>query len=321
MSKGLKPVSNRRDDAMSRVKWDRLEVLLADYYRAQGYEVDHCGTGGSRNNFDGGVDLRLSKGDERLLVQCKHWNAYKVAHNDVHQLLGVVVNEEATGGILATSGEFTKAAIEAASRQARIRLIDGDELRAMLGPLPGEEVEELDMRLSAPVTVGARRIAAHAAERAGVAAEERVRYGGAPRRVTTGAASDALVLLALKLLFIGIIVMLFIGAITKVSENLGKRITPRTQPRSMPTVNPLPAPQHDAGVLDAPTLTQSEDRTARGAAQVDSVESEAQARERRRRRAETMRVLEAYTPELLVAPPSTHRERWQAEGVGTDATK
>jgi hypothetical protein len=45
-----------------------------------------------------------------------------------------MVNEGATGAILITSGEFTQAAIEAANRQAHVRLVDGDELRSMLGP-------------------------------------------------------------------------------------------------------------------------------------------------------------------------------------------
>jgi restriction system protein len=45
---GLKNVRNRRDDALTRVGWDRLETMLADYYRGHGWSVDHIGTGGSR---------------------------------------------------------------------------------------------------------------------------------------------------------------------------------------------------------------------------------------------------------------------------------
>jgi restriction system protein len=41
----LKNVRNRRDDALARVGWDRLETMLADYYRGQGWSVDHVGTG------------------------------------------------------------------------------------------------------------------------------------------------------------------------------------------------------------------------------------------------------------------------------------
>ena len=133
---GLKRVSQRRNDALSRVGWEQLESLLATYYRGQRYQVEEVGTGATGARFDGGIDLKLRKDDEYILVQCKHWNAMKVTHNAVHELLGIMVNQGATGAILVTSGEFSKAAIEAATRQGHVQLIDGQELRAMIGPLP-----------------------------------------------------------------------------------------------------------------------------------------------------------------------------------------
>ncbi|HET6434263.1 MAG TPA: restriction endonuclease [Xanthomonadaceae bacterium] len=165
---GHKRVRERRHDALARVGWEQLEVLLATWYRGQGYEVEHTGTGASGSKYDGGIDLKLRRPGEYLLVQVKHWNAYKVPHNDVHQLLGLMVNEGATGAILVTSGEFTKAAIEAATRHGHVRLIDGDELRAMLGPLPE----------SAPPPSTLAPIAARAGERLLLAAEDRIRHGG-----------------------------------------------------------------------------------------------------------------------------------------------
>ncbi|WP_449283996.1 restriction endonuclease [Luteimonas yanweni] len=94
---GLKRVRERRNDALAGEDWARVERLLADYYRGQSYAVEHCGTGGRAARFDGGVDLRLRRDGETILVQCKHWNAYQVSHNAVHQLLGIIGNEQATG--------------------------------------------------------------------------------------------------------------------------------------------------------------------------------------------------------------------------------
>ncbi len=133
--RGLKNVSQRRDDALSRIGWADFERLLAAYYRNAGWRVEHAGTGATGARFDGGVDLRLRRDAERVLVQCKHWNAKQVTHNPVHELIGVMVNEGATGAILISSGEFTRAAIEAAQRHGHVTLIDGDALRAMLGPI------------------------------------------------------------------------------------------------------------------------------------------------------------------------------------------
>lgn len=133
---GLKNVRHRHDDALSRKDWAAVESLLAVYYRGQGWQVEHCGTAASAQRFDGGIDLKLRHDDQYVLVQCKHWNAKQVPHNEVHQLLGVMVNEGATGAILVSSGEFTQAAVDAAQKLGHVQLIDGVELRQMIGPLP-----------------------------------------------------------------------------------------------------------------------------------------------------------------------------------------
>ena len=47
------------NDALSRVAWQDFEVLIANHYRDQGYDVLHCGDGrfGVRNSSE--VDLRM----------------------------------------------------------------------------------------------------------------------------------------------------------------------------------------------------------------------------------------------------------------------
>jgi restriction system protein len=133
---GLKNVQSRWNDSLSRVGWADLESLLADYYRGQGYQVEHVGTGASGADFDGGIDLKLRKDDQYIVVQCKHWNVKQVTHNAMHELFGVMLTQGATGAILVTSGEFTASAKQAAATQNRLQLIDGNALRDMLGPLP-----------------------------------------------------------------------------------------------------------------------------------------------------------------------------------------
>ena len=129
-----KSVSQRYSDALTRVSWQDFERLLASWYAGQGYRVEHVGTGASGTIFDGGIDLKLYRHADYIVVQCKHWNAAQVTHNAVHELLGVMLTEQATGAIVVTSGEFTRAAQAAASKEPRVQLIDGAELRQMLGP-------------------------------------------------------------------------------------------------------------------------------------------------------------------------------------------
>jgi restriction system protein len=133
---GPNNVSHRHDDALSRVGWAELECLLATYYREVGWWVEHAGTGGTGTKFDGGVELRIRRNAEVVLVQCKYWNAGQVPHDALRELLDAMVSEGATGAILVSDGEFTCATIDAAQRHGQMKLIDGHTLRGMLGHLP-----------------------------------------------------------------------------------------------------------------------------------------------------------------------------------------
>ena len=208
---GLKNVRNRRVDALSRVGWDRLEILMADYYQRQGYQVEHVGTGGAGNRFDGGVDLKLHKDGQYIVVQCKHWNAKQVPHNAVHELLGIMVNEGANGAILATSGEFTPYARESASKSGHVQLIDGDALRAMLGPLP--DLTEL------PAGHRATAIANAVGERLVRAAEDRIRGNAGRRRPPASVKAMGFVLLA-KMALAGLALLLLFVAFRNLTTTL-----------------------------------------------------------------------------------------------------
>jgi hypothetical protein len=128
----LKKVKSRWHDDLSRASWQDFERLIAEYYRAQGYEVKHVGTAASPAQTDGGIDLKIYKDGKYDIVQCKHWNARQVTHNSVHELIGVMATEKADSAVIITSGEFTAAANLAASKFERITLIDGANIRMLL---------------------------------------------------------------------------------------------------------------------------------------------------------------------------------------------
>lgn len=235
--RGLKPVRHRRQDALARVGWDRLELLLAAYYQGEGFEVEHVGTAASGTRFDGGIDLKLRRGDASLVVQCKHWNAMKVPHNAVHELLGLMVNHGATGAILVTSGEFTRAAIEAANRRNDVRLVDGDELRMMLGPLPD---------IASPADAHRRRVT-----------EGRAHRPSPGRRAAS--AGRALRRLAARFVFVAFVVALFIGFVRAVVSPLLK---PERSTPAHPTTSPASAGGRPAAVHADPQAGRRNDPDA-----------------------------------------------------------
>lgn len=118
-------------DAIDGMSWKEFEMLVGEGFRRQGYTVIESGGGGA----DGGVDLVLSKpgqnGNEKLLVQCKHWRALKVGVDVVRELYGVMAARGATGGIVVTSGRFTAEAASFASGR-NVTLIDGPKLHSLL---------------------------------------------------------------------------------------------------------------------------------------------------------------------------------------------
>lgn len=152
----MKSVRHRHDDALSRITWGAFEHLVAEHFRRQGYRIEHTGTGDGYSVTDGGIDLKLYRDQEIVVVQCKHWNSFQVPHNDVHQLMGVMHTVAATSAIVITSGEFTTAAIEAAAKFRHIRLIDGRTIRALLGPV-SEPITETTSQPEFPTWSGPAR--------------------------------------------------------------------------------------------------------------------------------------------------------------------
>lgn len=134
---GYRKNRKRFDDWLSRLEPTKFETMLAEFFRDQGYRVEHVGAAVQGRRFDGGVDLKLFKDDDYSIVQCKNWNARQVTHNAVHELLGVMLTQRATAAVVVSSGEFTAHAITSAAEDRRIRLIDGVELRRLLATWPG----------------------------------------------------------------------------------------------------------------------------------------------------------------------------------------
>ena len=142
---GLKPANRRGADATGRLDRAQLEALLARHCRAKGYVVESGGVGVIGGKFGDAADLVLRRDDEFVLVQCRHWAATTVAQDAVQALLDVMADLDATGGVLVTGGAFSSDAVELASRQGRVELVDAETLHAMLGAIdndPGLCVDE-----------------------------------------------------------------------------------------------------------------------------------------------------------------------------------
>lgn len=114
-------------NALDGMSWREFELLVGEAFRLQGFRVSETGGGGP----DGGVDLTLTKGTEKFLVQCKQWKAFKVGVDVVRELYGVMAARGATGGFVVTSGRFTAEA-KAFAEGRNVQLVDGPRLFSMI---------------------------------------------------------------------------------------------------------------------------------------------------------------------------------------------
>ena len=114
--------------------WRRFEELVAEAFRRDGYAViENAGTGA-----DGGVDIRLRKGEESYLVQCKNWRKQRIGVATVREMFGVLVAESAREVFVVCSGAFTAEAVRFAKGKP-INLVDGDTLMEMVARVRRDE--------------------------------------------------------------------------------------------------------------------------------------------------------------------------------------
>ncbi len=109
------------------LSWQRFEELVGEAYRRQGYWVKENDGAGP----DGGIDLVISKGGKRYLVQCKQYRVQKVGVKVVREMYGLVAAEHAAGGIVITSGTFTRDAGRFADGKL-LELVDGAQLARLI---------------------------------------------------------------------------------------------------------------------------------------------------------------------------------------------
>ena len=124
----------RNLDSIRDLHWRQFEELVAEAFRRDGYAViENAGAGA-----DGGVDIRLRKGGESYLVQCKNWRKRRIGVATVREMFGVLVDESAREVFVVCSGTFTAEAVRFAKGKP-IHLVDGDTLMEMVARVRRDE--------------------------------------------------------------------------------------------------------------------------------------------------------------------------------------
>ncbi|MCX5812331.1 MAG: DUF2034 domain-containing protein [Proteobacteria bacterium] len=118
MLKGQTDINSIRN-----LSWRSFEDLIGEVYRRDGYSIE----GNTNLGADGGIDIIAKKDGETILVQCKHWKAYKIGVKTVREMFGLLNAEKANEVHIMSSGYFTNEANDFA-RGKPIQMIDGKML-------------------------------------------------------------------------------------------------------------------------------------------------------------------------------------------------
>jgi hypothetical protein len=107
-----------------------FEWLVGELFRREGWTVDETG---SQDGPDGNIDLRLRKGGESRIVQCKRWTAWQVGVDEVRAFAGTLAREQlpTNAGVFVTLSSFTGQARDEALALS-LSLVEGPDLVARI---------------------------------------------------------------------------------------------------------------------------------------------------------------------------------------------
>ncbi|MUL29472.1 restriction endonuclease [Priestia megaterium] len=113
----------------------KFEYLVSALYESMGYEVMVTPYQGDYGKDVIAVSTETGK-TEKLFIECKRWEA-NVRRKEISELLGVVISQKATKGILITSADFAPSAKKEAQNNPNIELINHTKLTQLLNTYMG----------------------------------------------------------------------------------------------------------------------------------------------------------------------------------------
>ena len=105
---------------------EEFEWLVGETFRRENWKVRETGR---QDGPDGNIDLELTRGSQRKIVQCKRWQSWNVKVDEIQRFAGTLLRERlgASAGIFVTLSDFTPQARDEGARIG-LTLINGRDL-------------------------------------------------------------------------------------------------------------------------------------------------------------------------------------------------
>jgi restriction system protein len=107
---------------------EEFEWLVGELFRREGWKVQETGR---QDGPYGNIDLELTHGASRMIVQCKRWQSWLVGVDDIRGFAGTLLREGVRGssGFFVTLSDFSQQA-RTEAEMTGITLIDGGDLHS-----------------------------------------------------------------------------------------------------------------------------------------------------------------------------------------------
>ena len=109
-------------DWLNGLDWRDFEFEVAILFAQMGYNAWATGRTG-----DGGVDVRALRGNEKVVIQCKHWKRQNVGVEIVQAIHTTKEKENASLAVIVTSSNLEPVAYREA-RRCGVEVIEGCKL-------------------------------------------------------------------------------------------------------------------------------------------------------------------------------------------------
>jgi restriction system protein len=127
-----------RAATLREIDWYQFEKLVARLLSHEGYEVTR--SGGAK--ADGGVDLVAEKAGAKVIVQCKHWQNWKVKEGTIREMIGTLKLHGGNRLSLYTLNPSTNPAGQLARDQS-IEIITENQILARMGAIGMDRFADL----------------------------------------------------------------------------------------------------------------------------------------------------------------------------------
>jgi len=123
------------------ISGEEFEWLVGEVFHREGWHVQFTG---KQDEGDGNIDLELTRGRERKIVQCKAWQSWHVGVKDIRGFGGTLLRESLPrgAGIFVTLSEFSPDARREAADMG-IELVDRVGLLARMEKVRRAELCEI----------------------------------------------------------------------------------------------------------------------------------------------------------------------------------